>query len=157
MCKNRHKNFLDKMTDMWINIWWRRELDSAMCKNKHEGPWSMFMRFRFCRCMECDLRSFLLVLFFSLFPLVWWQNNWSADRGHSLKIQLWDRVKRVFVGRWRGREWDSNSDEKEIQNVMREQDSKMSKTNYKKSGTIMTDCVTVTRCKPAVCRCMVQC
>ena len=64
LCKNSHKNFLDKMTDMRINICWRRELDSAMCKNNHEEPGSMFMRFRFCRCMECDLFFFFLLVFF---------------------------------------------------------------------------------------------
>ena len=68
MYKNRHKNFLDETTDMWINIWRRRELGSAMCKNKHEEHWSMFIRFRFCRCMECDLFSFFSGLVFFPFP-----------------------------------------------------------------------------------------
>ena len=138
MCRNSRKNFLDEMTDLLmlkrtrfkciktgIRTSWTRwqicgliyedeenwVLQCAKINMKNIGA---CLWFRFCRCMECDLFSFLLVFFF-LFPHVWWQNNWSVDRGHSPKIQLWDRVKRVFVGRWRGQERDSKCDENKIQ------------------------------------------
>ena len=160
LCKNSRKNFLDEMTDLLmmkrtrfkcikrgIRTSWTRWQIYGLIYDDEENWILQCAKINMKDLGAClwgfdfvDVWNVIFFLFFWScffpFPLVWWQNNWSVDRGRSLKIQLWDRVKRVFVGWQSGQERNSKPDENKIQNVMREQDSKMCKTNHKKSGTI---------------------